>query len=141
MKEAAKSNIPQNVDEYLQNFPEDVRTTLEQVRQAIRAVAPQAKEVISYQVPGYKYLGSVVYFAGFKNHCSLFVVNKNIFKIFMEELRNFKTSGTTIHFTPAKPLPTALIQKIVQLRIQENEEADALKKQLTKQKSKKVPIL
>ncbi len=129
MKEASRSKTAQNVNEYLQNFPEEVRIVLEQVRQTIKATAPQAKEAISYQIPGYTYFGPLVYFASFKNHCSLFVTNKQIFKIFAEELQEFKTPGTTIHFTTKKPLPSSLIQKIVQYRMQENEEKEALKKQ------------
>ncbi|RDC62350.1 iron chaperone [Adhaeribacter pallidiroseus] len=137
MKETDRSKTAQNVDEYFQGFSEEVQAVLEQVRQTIRATAPQAKEVISYQIPGYNYLGPLVYFAGFKNHCSLFVTNKQIFKIFTEELLHFKTSGTTIHFTAHKPLPSSLIQKIVQFKMRENEERDALKKQTALMKKQK----
>ncbi|QNF33989.1 DUF1801 domain-containing protein [Adhaeribacter swui] len=140
MKATATSPIAPDVDAYLQAFPEAVKLTLENVRQVIRATAPLAQEVISYQVPGYKYLGPVVYFAGYKNHCSLFVINKEILKIFASELRGFKTAGATIHFTFQKPLPNDLIRRIVQLRLQENEELDALKKLTAKNKIRKASI-
>ncbi len=140
MNKAGNTKTAQNVDEYLQNLPEEVQAVLEQVRQTIRSTAPQAKEAISYQIPGYTYFGPLVYFAGYKNHCSLFVTNKQIFKIFTEELQEFKTPGTTIHFTVKKPLPGSLIQRIVQYRMQENEERDALKKQIALMKKQKPPL-
>ena len=141
MKATDTVKIAQTVDKYLQEFPDEVRALLEQVRQTIQATAPQAKEAISYQIPGYTYFGPLVYFAGYKNHCSLFVTNKHIFKIFAEELLGYKTLGTTIYFTVKKPLPHSLIQKIVQFRMQENEEKDALKKQKARIKKAKNPAL
>jgi len=116
-----KTTPAKNIDQYLQELPDDVRITLGKLRQTIKATAPKAEEIISYQVPTYKYMGPLVCFAAYKDHCSLFVVSKNILKIFEKELQGYKTSGTTIHFTPEKPLPSALVQKIVQTRIQENE--------------------
>jgi uncharacterized protein YdhG (YjbR/CyaY superfamily) len=128
MEKAANTIPAKNVDEYLNALPEAVRTTLEKVRQTIKAAAPKAEEVISYQIPTYKYMGPLVHFAAFKNHSSLIVVNKTILKIFDKELQSYKTSGTTIHFTPDKPLPAALVQKIVKTRIKENEERKAASK-------------
>ena len=121
MEKTAKATTAKNVDEYLHSLPEAVRFTLEKLRQTIKLAAPQAEEVISYQIPSYKHKGPLVHFAAFKDHCSLFVVNKNILQTFSKELEPYKTSGTTIHFTPDKPLPAALVQKIVKIRIRENE--------------------
>jgi uncharacterized protein YdhG (YjbR/CyaY superfamily) len=114
--------VASNVDEYLQRLPEDVRGCLEELRQTIRTAAPKAEEVISYQIPTYKYKGSLVHFAAFKNHCSFFGVSKKMLAFFEKELSPFKIAGTTIHFTPAKPLPTSLVKKIVAMRVKENEE-------------------
>jgi uncharacterized protein YdhG (YjbR/CyaY superfamily) len=125
MKKAA--NVPVNVDEYLDGFPEPVRITLQRVRQSIKAAAPKAEEIISYQIPTYKHMGALIHFAAFENHCSLYVVSKNILKMFEKELKSYKTSGTTIHFTPDKPLPVLLIKRIVKVRVKENEEMNALK--------------
>ncbi|MBL7763069.1 MAG: DUF1801 domain-containing protein, partial [Chitinophagaceae bacterium] len=66
-----------SVDEYLKKLSPGVKAALQQLRKTIKAAAPQAEEIISYQVPTYKYLGPVVCFAAFPNHCSLFVINKN----------------------------------------------------------------
>ena len=128
MQKAAKTIPAKNVDEYLKSLPVAVQTTLKKVRQTIKASAPKAEEVISYQIPMYKYNGPLVAFAAFPGHCSLFVINKNILEMFDKELQSYKTSGTTIHFTPDKPIPAGLIQKIVKTRIKENEERIAVKK-------------
>ncbi|MDP2335911.1 MAG: DUF1801 domain-containing protein [Bacteroidota bacterium] len=61
------------IDEYLALQTDQARITLESLRQAIRKAAPGAVEVISYQMPAFKFHGMLAYFAAFKNHCSLFV--------------------------------------------------------------------
>lgn len=121
MEKAAKTATAKNVDEYLQALPEAVRITLEKVRQAIKAAAPNAEEVISYQIPTYKYHGPLVHFMAGKNHCSFITVSKSINEIFKEELKPWRTSGTTIHFTTSHPLPSSIVKKIVKMRIKENE--------------------
>src|SRR5215211_4749066 len=128
MQRLANTAPAKNVDEYLDTLPEKVQIVLEKLRQSIKETAPKAEEVISYQIPGYKYYGPVVFFAAFKNHCSLFAVGKHILKIFAKELEPFKIAGTTIHFTHDKPLPVLLVKKIVKLRVKENEERNAAKK-------------
>ena len=127
-----KTTPAKTVDEYLEKVPDNMRDLLEKLRQTIRKAAPKAEEIISYQIPTYKYLGPLVHFAAFKDHCSLVVINKSILKTFEKELQLYKTSGTTIHFTAAKPLPASLVQKIVKIRIKDNEELDEAKKRLKK---------
>ncbi|GEO07033.1 hypothetical protein AAE02nite_46970 [Adhaeribacter aerolatus] len=116
-----------DVDSYLQAVPENVRLALANLRATIKAAAPQAEESISYMMPGYKYLGPLVYFAALKNHLALYGATKNMLELFKTELRPYKISGTAIHFTPEQPLPDSLIQKIVTARIRENEERKAAK--------------
>jgi uncharacterized protein YdhG (YjbR/CyaY superfamily) len=110
----------QTIDEYLASVPEDKRATLENLRVIIRAAAPMAEECISYRIPCFKYHGPLVFFAAFKNHCGLYVINALILDTFKSELKPYKTSGTTIHFTPYNPLPEEFITKIVKMRIEEN---------------------
>jgi uncharacterized protein YdhG (YjbR/CyaY superfamily) len=124
----AKTISAKNVDEYLHALPEADRTQLEKLRQAIKMAAPKAEEVISYQIPTYKYKGPLVHFAAFENHCSLIVISKNILEIFEKQLKPYTISGRTIHFTSDKPIPAALVQKIVKTRIKENEERITSKK-------------
>lgn len=128
----SKTGTAKNVDEYLKMQPEAMQPVLEKLRQAIKKAAPKAEEVISYQIPTYKYLGPVVHFAAFKDHCSFIIVNKDIIKTFEKDLQGHKTTGTTIHFTPEKPIPSTLVQKIVKIRVKENEERDAIKKAVKK---------
>jgi uncharacterized protein YdhG (YjbR/CyaY superfamily) len=102
-------------------LPDEVRATLEKLRETIKAAAPEAVEVISYQMPAYKYHGPLVFFAAFKDHCSLFPASKTIVGTFSDELKGYHISGTTIHFSADNPLPAALVQRIVKARIEENE--------------------
>jgi len=120
MKMIPKSQLPKTVDQYLEVLPEDVQTVLSKLRATIKSVAPTAEELISYGMPGYKYKGPLVYFAAFKNHCSFFPGSSQIIKLY-DELKSFKTAKGTIQFTINKPLPMALVKKIVKARMQENE--------------------
>lgn len=127
--EKAETALPKTVDEYLMRQPEPVHQLLEQVRQTIKTAAPEAEEVISYQMPGYKYKGlPLVFFAAWPRHCSLYGIGKGHLIQFKEELKGFKTPGTTIHFTVDNPLPLGLIEKIVKMRMRQNEEKRAGKK-------------
>ena len=121
MKKVHQQKPAKNVDEYLAAAPEDVRSVLEKLRKTIRSAAPKAEEVISYQIPMFKYHGPLVFFAAFRNHCSFYVVSKPIMEVFTSELKPWDTSGTTIHFSAKNPLPASLVKKIVKARIEENE--------------------
>jgi uncharacterized protein YdhG (YjbR/CyaY superfamily) len=117
-----------DVDAYLAALPKMQRVTLEKLRKTIRAAAPEAQEVISYRMPAYKYRGPLVFFAAFKNHLSLYGVSRSTVESFRGELEPFEISGTTIHFSTDKPLPPALVKKLVKARMKENEERAASKK-------------
>ncbi len=118
---AAKANrAPKNVDEYLAGIPEPARSTLSKIRMAIRsAVPPEATETISYRMPAVKYKGVLVWFAAFSNHCSLFPT-ASVVETFKNELKGFSTSKGTIRFPTDKPLPTALVKKLVKARVSQN---------------------
>ncbi|MGC2108561.1 MAG: DUF1801 domain-containing protein [Candidatus Korobacteraceae bacterium] len=108
---------PKTVDEYLARVPEPAHGSLKKVRSAIRAAAPaDATETISYGIPAFKYHGTLVWFAAFSNHCSLFPTAAVIDE-FQDELKGFPTSKGTIHFPIDKPLPAALIRKLVKARV------------------------
>jgi uncharacterized protein YdhG (YjbR/CyaY superfamily) len=109
-----------DVDAYLARLPARTRGVLGKLRRTIRAAAPKAEERISYQIPSYKYHGWLVFFAAFKKHNS-FVVPGDAVRKFRRELKAFDISGKTIHFTDEKPLPAALVRKIVKTRIKENQ--------------------
>ena len=117
-----------NIDEYIYSQTDEVKLILEKIRQIIQSVAPDALEIISYGMPAFKAHGRMlVYFAGFKNHCSLFPANAGLIEEMKDELKNYKTSKGTIQFELDKPLPIALIKKIVKIRVKENIEKSKIK--------------
>jgi uncharacterized protein YdhG (YjbR/CyaY superfamily) len=120
---AAKgSAAPKSVDEYLAGVPEPARSTLNKIRAAIRSAVPrEATETISYRMPAFKHKGVLVWFAGFSDHCSLFPTAA-VIEAFKNELKGFTTSKGTIHFPTDKPLPIALVKKLVKARIAQNEQ-------------------
>src|SRR5438094_6816188 len=121
---AAKGNgPPKTADQYLAGVPEPARSTLNKIRAAIRSAAPpEATETISYGMPAFKYKGVLVWFAAFSNHCSLFPT-ASVVEAFKNELKAFSTSKGTIHFPTDKPLPTALVKKLVKARVARVESA------------------
>jgi uncharacterized protein YdhG (YjbR/CyaY superfamily) len=115
------NRAPKNIDEYLAGVPEPARTTLNQIRAAIRSsVPPEATETISYRIPAFKYKGILVWFAAFSNHCSLFPT-ASVVEAFKNELKGFSTFKGTIHFPTDKPLPAALVKKLIKMRVAQNE--------------------
>jgi uncharacterized protein YdhG (YjbR/CyaY superfamily) len=109
------------VDEYLASAPLPARSALHQMHAAIRkAVPPEATEVISYSIPAFRHKKVLVWFAGFTKHCSLFPT-ASIIEAHKNELKPFKTSKGTIQFPLDKPIPIALIQKLVKARVAESQ--------------------
>jgi uncharacterized protein YdhG (YjbR/CyaY superfamily) len=108
----------QTVDEYVSTFPAPVRETLEKIRHTIKKAAPDAEEVISYQMPAYKYHGMLIYFAGFKQHYSLFIPQPSkVYESFKDELSAYEIHKSTIRFPGDKPFPLELLSKITQLLV------------------------
>ena len=121
-----KSGAPvKTVDEYLEKTPEPARSTLKHIRAVIKSVVPkEATEVISYRIPMFKFRGMLVGYAAFAKHCSLFPTGSGVIEKFSKELRGYHTSRGTIQFPSDKPLPDALVKKIVKARVAENKEWD-----------------
>ena len=115
---AAKKRVaPRNVDEYLADVPEPARSTLKNIRAVIRSAVPaEATECISYGMPAFKHKGVLVWFAAFSDHCSLFPT-ASVIQAFKKELKSFSTSKGTIQFPTDKPLPGALVKKLVKARV------------------------
>jgi uncharacterized protein YdhG (YjbR/CyaY superfamily) len=118
---AKGSAAPKNVEEYLVRTPEPARSTLMKLRAIIRSVAPpEATETISYGIPTFKYKGSLVWFAAFADHCSLFPT-ASVIQEFKNELNAYETSKGTIRFSVDKPLSAALVKKLVKARVRQLE--------------------
>jgi uncharacterized protein YdhG (YjbR/CyaY superfamily) len=114
---AKGKGAPKSIDEYLVGVPEPARSTLNKIRAAIRSAAPRdATEIISYGIPAFKYKGVLVWFAAFSDHCSLFPT-ASVIETFKSELKGFATSKGTIQLPTDKPLPVALVKKMVKARV------------------------
>ena len=112
---------PTSVEDYLAALPVEWRVPLEKLRKTIKAAAPEATETIAYQMPAFKHHGRfLVSYAAFKDHCSLFPASKAVIEALGEELKPYFTGKGTLRFAPAKPIPSALVRKIVKIRLQEN---------------------
>ncbi len=112
-------NKPKNVDEYIASFPIEIQELLAQIRNAIKEIVPQAEETISYSMPTFKLNGNLVYYAAFKNHIGFYALPQGN-AVFKKELQEYKTGKGSIQFPIDKPLPLALIKRIVEFRVKEN---------------------
>jgi uncharacterized protein YdhG (YjbR/CyaY superfamily) len=116
-----KRTEPESVDNYLAALPEDRRAALEKLRKVIKTAVPKAEEVISYQIPAYRYRGKLlVFFAAFKDHCSFFV-GRDVMRAHAAELKGYDLTKGGIRFPANKPLPAALVKKLVKARIIETQ--------------------
>jgi uncharacterized protein YdhG (YjbR/CyaY superfamily) len=120
--------IPATIDDYIAGFPKDVQSILEKIRATIRAAAPKAEESISYRIPAYRMGKPLVYFAGFKEHVSLYPVTAPIKKKFEKELSPYEMSTGTVRFPLDEPVPYPLIGRIVKFMVQEHQAKLKVKK-------------
>ena len=101
-----KRVAPKTVDAYLKGVPQSARATLEKLRATIKSVLPKAAEVISYQMPTFRLERGLVYYAAFKNHCSIFPGARAVV-VLAADLKDYKTSKGTIQFALDRPCPPA----------------------------------
>lgn len=108
------------IDEYLATVSDDKRAALEKLRKTIRAAAPMAEEYINYGIAAFRLDGKLlVGFGAGANHCSFFPGDGSTVAAFEDELKGFDTSKGTIRFQADKPLPVALVRKIIKARLTE----------------------
>ena len=119
----ANSKVAGNIDEYIEQFPENVQAILQKLRATIKKTAPKAEEVISYQMPAFKYHGILVYFAGYKNHIGFYPTSSPMI-VFKDRLTNYKTSKGAIQFPISEGIPLTLVKDIVKYRVKENLEKE-----------------
>lgn len=122
-----QNTLAKNIDEYIASFPADVRKKLEEMRATIKKAAPEAEETISYAIPTFKLKGNLVHFAAFKNHIGFYPAPKGI-EAFKKELSAYEGGKGTVQFPLDKPLPLALISKIVKFRVKDNLDKTKTKK-------------
>lgn len=122
---AVRKSVVNTVDDYLATVPQQSRKAFLELRNTVRSAVPrEAEEIISYRIPAFKHKRVLVWYAAFANHCSLFPT-ASVIEQFKDELKEFPKSKGTIQFPLDKPLPLALIKKIVKARVAE---AEALKR-------------
>lgn len=106
------------VTAHIAKIPEPQKSTLVQLRETIQEIIPNAEEVISYGFPGYRLNGKVICgFDAFKNHCSFFPHSSLVIPELEKELANYKTSKGALQFPINKPLPKALVRKLIATRL------------------------
>jgi uncharacterized protein YdhG (YjbR/CyaY superfamily) len=109
-----------NIDDYLKNFPATTKKMLQQIRTTVKRITPGAEEVISYSIPAFKLNKKIlVYFAGWKDHVSMYPVPRAN-QTLQKEISRYQTGKGTLQFPLDKPLPLKFISKIVKLRVKEN---------------------
>jgi uncharacterized protein YdhG (YjbR/CyaY superfamily) len=114
---------PQTIAAYIAAAPKETRLHLRTLRKIIRAAAPGAKEELKWSMPAYSYKRILVMFAAFKRHVSLFPGTPTI-RAYIKELAKHDTSGSTVRFPLDRPLPVALIRKLVTWRVKEARDKD-----------------
>ena len=108
-----------NFDAYLERFPKNVQRLLQKMRLTIKKAAPQAKETISYGIPAFALNGLLVWFAAHKNHIG-FYPRASAIAAFKKELSAYKGAKGSVQFPFDKPIPLALISRIVKYRMKQN---------------------
>lgn len=107
------------IDEYIKGFPVKTQKHLKQMRSTIKKAAPLAEEHFSYRMPAYKYLGVLVYFAGYNHHIGFYPGTK-VISAFQKEITKYKNAKGSVQFPLDQPLPTTLITKMTKFRAKEN---------------------
>jgi uncharacterized protein YdhG (YjbR/CyaY superfamily) len=114
---------PKTIDEYLAAVSADKRAALERLRRTIRSIVPKAEECISYGLAAFRLDGRpLVAFGAGKNHCAFYPMSGATVDGFKDELEAYETSKGAIRFSANKPLPVALVKKLIKARIAENEQ-------------------
>jgi uncharacterized protein YdhG (YjbR/CyaY superfamily) len=125
----------QAVAAYIAGAPKAVQPMLRELRQAIRSAAPQAEEKLSYRMPFYAYHGRLIYFAAHKSHVGMYPIIGREKDLYAKELKPYMAAKATLQFPIGKPIPIALVKKVVRERAKENKA-----RLLRKPPAKKSPV-
>jgi uncharacterized protein YdhG (YjbR/CyaY superfamily) len=111
---------PKTIDQYLATLSGGKRAALERLRKIIRAAAPKAEKCMSYQLPAFRQNGMLVAFGATTSHCAFYLMSSTTVEAHKEMIKGYDTSTGTIRFQANKPLPVALVRRLVIARIAEN---------------------
>ena len=124
------------IDEYLATVPPGQRAALEKLRKAIKAAAPKAEECITYGIAAFKLDGKgIAGFSASAKHCSYFPMSGQTTTTLKAELKDYKSSKGGVQFQPDKPLPAALVKRLIKARIAEIEAENVAKSSRAKSRS------
>ncbi len=115
----SQAATPKTIDAYIRGYPQEVQQLLQSMRRTIKKAAPKAEETISYKIPAFRLNGMLVWFAAFKNHIG-FYPGAEAMKIFKDDLAAYKSAKGSVQFPLDKPLPLALVGRIVKFRVSQN---------------------
>lgn len=110
-----------DVDAYIAAAPKAAQPRLRELRRIIRACAPEATEKISYRMPFYMHHGMLVAFSAHKAHVGLYVLTGTFLQAYRKDLAGYETSAGTVRFPLDRPVPAALVRKLVRARVKEND--------------------
>ena len=127
MAAAIKFIKAKNIEEYIAGFPSNIQQMLEEIRLAIKKAAPEAGETIKYDIPTFTLKGNLVSFGAWKNHIGFYPAPREV-EEFKKALSAYEGTKSTVQFPFNKPLPLALIGKMVKYRVQKNLEKASAKK-------------
>jgi uncharacterized protein YdhG (YjbR/CyaY superfamily) len=115
-RELSSKRKIETIDDYLAGLDEDKRAALQRLRKTIKTIVPRAEECISYQLPAFRLDGRVlVWFGAASKHCAFYPGGS--VDDFKRELEDYDISKGTIRFQPDRPLPVALVRKLIKARI------------------------
>jgi uncharacterized protein YdhG (YjbR/CyaY superfamily) len=126
------------VDAYIAKAPMAMQSMLRQLRQAIKTAAPKAEERLSYRMPYYAYHGRLIYFAAHKTHIGMYPIIGRAKELYAKDLKPYMAEKATLQFPIGRPLPIALLKKVVKARAKENE-AGATSQRAVGQAKKSLP--
>jgi len=110
---------PRTIDDYIAAAPREVQAVLKQIRSTVRRVAPDAQETISYRIPAFTQNGVLVYFAAFRNHIGFYPPVRGDPRL-EKAVAPFAGEKGNLRFPLDRPIPHALIERIVRHRLQQN---------------------
>jgi uncharacterized protein YdhG (YjbR/CyaY superfamily) len=125
-----KTTTPGNIDEYIAGFPPDVQESLKKMRAIVREAAPDAQETLKYRMPTFVLQENLVHFAAFDKHIG-FYPTPSAMEAFSTDLKDYAYAKGSVQFPLNRPVPLALVKRMVQFRVKE------VREKVTKQRKQR----